>query len=165
MDQHRLTQISGPWLHTVVAAPADLSQQVRDLERKSAKRIKARVVRGRKAATKSALLDECAAALQFPLYFGENWDALSDCLGDLDCLHAEGFVLVIADAAHLLSQETAEDLKQFFHILEQSAANWRQERGKSKGRPYQVVLHAVPGEEAALHSRCQAAGVHPVALA
>jgi hypothetical protein len=33
--------------------------------------------------TKEQLLDAIAAAMEFPDYFGRNWDALNDCLGDM----------------------------------------------------------------------------------
>jgi hypothetical protein len=33
-----------------------------------------------------AFLDECARVLEFPAWFGRNWDALADCLGDLSWL-------------------------------------------------------------------------------
>ena len=165
MDLHRLTKTDGHWLHSVIAAPADLSNQVRAFEQKSTRRFAARIVRGRKANTKSALFDECAAALQFPLYFGENWDALNDCLGDLDWLNVEAFVLVIADASQLLAKAPAEEFKQFFHILEQAGTHWRHPSASGKGRPYHVVLHAAPGDEAALHNRCKSAGLHLDAMA
>ncbi|MFI8293187.1 hypothetical protein EAO71_08050 [Streptomyces sp. ms191] len=32
---------------------------------------------------KDAFMDRCAAALGLPAWFGRNWDALADCLGDL----------------------------------------------------------------------------------
>ncbi|MFC4514956.1 barstar family protein [Streptomyces ehimensis] len=32
---------------------------------------------------KAAFLDRCATDLEFPDYFGRNWDALADCLTDL----------------------------------------------------------------------------------
>lgn len=50
----------------------------------------ARVVRGRKARTLGGLFDEFAAALQFPLYFGENKDAFNECISDLTCPPAKG---------------------------------------------------------------------------
>jgi len=165
MDLHHLTKTDGPWLHSVIAAHADLSNQVRALEQESTRRLVVRVVRGRKATTKASLLDECAAALQFPLSFGENWDALNDCLRDLDWLNAQVFVLVIADAVQLLTEGSADEFKQFFHILEQAATNWRPNSVHSNRRPYHVVLHAVSGEQAALHTRCQAASMHADKLA
>ncbi|MFB7516579.1 barstar family protein [Streptomyces sp. NPDC056144] len=32
---------------------------------------------------KAALMERCAATLALPEWFGRNWDALADCLGDL----------------------------------------------------------------------------------
>jgi len=45
-----------------------------------------------------------AAAMQFPDYFGNNWDALDECLGDMDWLPADGYLLVLRDAAKGWSQ-------------------------------------------------------------
>jgi RNAse (barnase) inhibitor barstar len=45
---------------------------------------------------KTALLEFLKEALRFPAYFGFNWDALNDCLGDV-ALGAEKFVLVHHD--------------------------------------------------------------------
>jgi len=42
-----------------------------------------------------ALFDAIAAAFEFPSYFGRNWDALVDCLGDLEWLDANGYVLLV----------------------------------------------------------------------
>ena len=45
-----------------------------------------------------------SAAMQFPEYFGSNWDALDECLGDMDWLPSEGYLLVLRDAAKGWSQ-------------------------------------------------------------
>jgi len=37
-------------------------------------------------------------ALSFPEYFGSNWDALNDCLGDLGWLAPSGVLLILRDA-------------------------------------------------------------------
>lgn len=42
----------------------------------------------------AGLFDACSDSLQFPAYFGNNWDALQDCLGDLSWLPASGRVLL-----------------------------------------------------------------------
>ena len=44
---------------------------------------------------KVALLRRIAARLDFPAWFGENWDALEDCLTDLSWRESDGNVLVV----------------------------------------------------------------------
>jgi RNAse (barnase) inhibitor barstar len=43
---------------------------------------------------KQAFLDATADALQFPDHFGKNFDALSDCLSDVDCGDKAGVVFM-----------------------------------------------------------------------
>ncbi|MER5946217.1 barstar family protein [Streptomyces sp. NPDC001904] len=51
------------------------------------------------AVDKAALMDRCAAALDLPRWFGRNWDALADALGDPGQLPEEaaerGLLLVV----------------------------------------------------------------------
>jgi RNAse (barnase) inhibitor barstar len=54
---------------------------------------------GGSISSKEDLMDAVAAALEFPDYFGGNWDALDECLRDLGTwLPAEGYVVVVAGA-------------------------------------------------------------------
>ncbi len=54
---------------------------------------------GRQIASKADLMAACAAAMQFPSYFGNNWDALEECLRDLDWAPAQRGYLVLYDHA------------------------------------------------------------------
>jgi RNAse (barnase) inhibitor barstar len=49
-----------------------------------------------------ALLRHIGQALHFPEWYGENWDALADCLTDLSWSDAEGFLVLLrgSDALH-----------------------------------------------------------------
>jgi hypothetical protein len=67
-----------------------------------------RFVRGRKMKAVSGLFDEISAACQFPYYFGENWPAFEECLGDLDWLNASRFVLMISEFDQILAGEPDE---------------------------------------------------------
>ena len=44
------------------------------------------------------VLQRFARALRFPDWFGDNWDALADCLGDLSWWPADGYLLLIEHA-------------------------------------------------------------------
>jgi hypothetical protein len=72
-------------------------------------------------AEKGALLDRLSAALQFPGWFGRNWDALEDCLGDLSWSKARGHVLLLENAEAL----SAPDRNALTEILGTAAAHWR----------------------------------------
>ena len=53
------------------------------------------VLDGTDAATRSGFFQAIACALDFPDYFGRNWDAVYDCLTDFNWLPAAGYVLVL----------------------------------------------------------------------
>jgi len=83
------------------------------------------------AHAKAALLERVAGALEFPQWFGGNWDALEDCLTDLSWTKAEGHVLLIENAAVL----PADDQGVFADVLAAAAAYWAE-----RGRPFFAVF-------------------------
>ena len=89
------------------------------------------------ATGKDALLDRVSSALQFPDWFGRNWDALKDCLSDLSWIDSHGHVLLIDGAEYLPSDE--RDL--FVDILASVAPLWA-----SDGHPFFAVF--IGGEKA-----------------
>lgn len=50
---------------------------------------------------KADLLLAVGAALAFPPYYGQNWDALEECLTDLSWLPAQGYLLLYDQADQL----------------------------------------------------------------
>ena len=81
------------------------------------------------SATKASLLNATARALAFPEWFGENWDALEDCLTDLSWREADGHVLVFAGL------EPSDDVGILIDVLSASAAQW-----SARGKPFFAVL-------------------------
>jgi len=71
----------------------------------SAEKIQVRFLRGSKMASFSGLFDETAAALQFPWYFGENWNAYDECLSDLSWIDCDKLVLCVLDSQMVLGKE------------------------------------------------------------
>jgi len=49
--------------------------------------------------TENELFSVVASAMQFPDYFGNNWDALYECLRDMGWMAADGYLLILRDAS------------------------------------------------------------------
>ena len=60
------------------------------------------------ARDKNAVLNAIARALQFPDYFGHNWDAFYDCLLDLNLGDGAGTLLVLREASGFARAEPEE---------------------------------------------------------
>jgi hypothetical protein len=100
------------------------------------------------------LLTECARALDFPDYFGHNWDALEECLADLEWLPAKGYILLITDAAHVLPDDEAE-YETFLEILRDAGEAWGSGQagmGTRQPTPFHVMF-AVSEREKAQRAR------------
>ena len=89
------------------------------------------MLRGSKSRNSARLFDEFAAALQFPHYFGENWDALDECLADLEWLPGDAYLLFFTDSHRLLDHERDDKLGSLLDVLENAAREWA--RAKSRG--------------------------------
>jgi Barstar (barnase inhibitor) len=74
---------------------------------------------------KEGLLKKLAEALDFPGWFGGNWDALEDCLSDLSWRDAPGWVLLLRDFEALPRDERGV----LVEVLASAAQFWA-ERGK-----------------------------------
>lgn len=73
------------------------------------------------------LLEEFAIKMKFPDYFGNNFNALFDCLSDLDWLPNNGYLLVFENSDELLSYETEDVLDSFLDILKETVQIWENE--------------------------------------
>lgn len=77
---------------------------------------------------KPSLLAECGRGLGLPKTFGDNWDALADCLQDWSWQPAPGYVLHLRDARVFAASAPAE-YRTLVEILGGAAEYWA---GKSK---------------------------------
>lgn len=90
-------------------------------------------VPGRAMTGKPAMLGALAGALDFPDWFGLNWDALADCLGDLSW--HDGGVALLIDEAGVPETSAPEDWGILLDILAEAARDWQ-----ARGRAFAVFL-------------------------
>lgn len=110
-----------------------------------------RIVRGRHCPTKVDLFHEWAAALQFPSYFGENWDAFEECIADREWMAGDAHVVALTATDHALSQEKKERMT-FLHILRAVAE-------ESERPPLRIVFHCDLKAERATRTLLARAGI------
>lgn len=103
------------------------------------------VLRGERMKDMNSFLQEIAAALQFPHYFGNNWNALDECIKDLSWIPANTFVIGISNSESILSQCSAEDRQAFGELIRETCESWSQPYDEDKewgrpGRPFHIVM-------------------------
>ena len=85
-----------------------------------------------------------AKALAFPDWFGGNWDAFEDCLGDLSWHAAPGYVLLLEHGKHFGAGHKQEFVTAV-EVLDGVAQYWQ---GQSK--PFWAIVSGPDGWDAGL---------------
>jgi hypothetical protein len=110
-------------------------------------------------------MDEFAAALQFPQYFGENWAAFDECLSDMEwLLPAAGIAIVMYDAVEVLA-DSPDELGVLVSVLDKASNAYAQPvtGGHAWDRPavpFRLILQAGSGEVELANHRWSRAGAH-----
>jgi RNAse (barnase) inhibitor barstar len=156
VEQELLFNPDGPALSLLVATPSDIANLLMGWTPAHREWDVLRV-RGTKSSDEARFFDELAAALQFPYYFGENWDAVWDCITDLNWLRGLSY-LVIFDSAEYLLSESDRGFQVLLDELTDAHALWHRETADFGGgdrRPiaFQSVLACDPDYVDALTRR------------
>ena len=81
-------------------------------------------IEGKNITRKEQLLNHAATALRFPADFGHNWDALEECLTDLEWVDADGYILYYDHIDGLLSAHP-DQFETLVEILRDAVASWK----------------------------------------
>jgi RNAse (barnase) inhibitor barstar len=98
-----------------------------------------KVVRGGKCRSVAGLFAELAQTLDFPDYFGHNWDALEECLADLEWLPAKGYVLLFTDA-ELILPDDEEEFATFVEVLNDAGEAWASGQAATRAKSFHTLL-------------------------
>jgi hypothetical protein len=145
-----------PFFHLLVGTVAELNQRYERLRFKEEPSVVMRLLRGDDMSTSRLFFAQFAAALQFPLYFGKNMNALAECLADLgDWLPGDAYTLVISQATSVLHDESTDDFAAFFKLLSDVSKEWAVgtlpgANWERRPTPFHVALHVSAGEVDAL---------------
>src|SRR5262245_41651157 len=154
-----------PWLYLVGANLSEVTNFGWSLKKHGSLHVCVKFLRGKKMEDLDSLFKECAAVLQFPYYFGENWAAFDECLADLSWMEADAYFLIVTDMSFVLSKEAKDQFKIFIEILQKVADEWSQpvEITEAWARPakaFHVIFQVSPSDiEDAQHQLKSAGGI------
>lgn len=156
MDSSLLLRPKPPWLSLLVAPEPEACALLTALPDSTV----SRMIRGHKTRTTATLFDEFAAALQFPCYFGENWDAFDECMTDLAWVPGDAYVFLIVQSIHVLDKEPVDQLHLFLKTLQNAGKEWSNPAPHAPRPPhaFRVLLQCDGEQEAALYAKLSAAG-------
>lgn len=85
---------------------------------------------GEELKNKKDLFTTFALVLEFPEYFGNNWDALTDCLRDLEWLPTyKGYILIYKNP-ELFAWNAPSDFETFLEIVNTVSKYWSDQKIK-----------------------------------
>jgi RNAse (barnase) inhibitor barstar len=115
--------VEPPYLIALTGSKSEFNEYV-DRIKITAPRLVVKTLHGREMKDWPSTMEEIATKLDFPSYFGKNMPALSECLQDLEWLPGDAYLLVLYDAASVLSKETHVDVILFFNLLDRICGEW-----------------------------------------
>lgn len=110
---------SPPWIHVVASNSPVLAERALP----PTGSILAARMQGRQMLDADGVFTQFYEHLRLPDYFGWNWNALYDCLSDLNWLAATHYLLIVDDSESILSG-SPEERPVFFRTLLRSAEDW-----------------------------------------
>jgi RNAse (barnase) inhibitor barstar len=81
---------------------------------------------GKNITRKEQLLNAVATALHFPADFGHNWDALEECLTDMEWADADGYVIFYDHIDGLLAAHP-DQFETLVEICRDAVASWKED--------------------------------------
>ena len=88
---------------------------------------------------KTSFLNACGEAMSFPAYYGHNWDALDECITDLEWCPAQGYVLLY-DHVERFAGDEPEQWSIALDILREATNYWH-----NANKPMYVLLRGTRG--------------------
>ena len=81
---------------------------------------------GKNITRKEQLLNHAATAMHFPSSFGQNWDALEECLTDLEWVDGDGYLIYYDHIDGLLGAHP-DQFETLVEILRDAVASWKED--------------------------------------
>lgn len=82
-------------------------------------------INGKDITSKAEFLQAAAETMNFPDYFGDNWDAFTDCISDLSWLSAAGYILLYTQPDNFANNDPSE-WSIALDVFQEAVEYWRE---------------------------------------
>jgi Barstar (barnase inhibitor) len=114
----------------------DIALTVKEVERlKQDRGTKVFVIDGEQIVDSMSLFQQFATVMQFPEYFGHNWDALRDCLTELDGHEVDRYIMTI-DKLDVFINRDPSQWTNFLDVCKSVVEYWQDTE-----TPLYILLH------------------------
>lgn len=167
------------WAFLIPRSPQQAEEEIRELAANPPEgSVAVRLIRGEHCRTEPLLFEEWAASLSLPEYFGNNWDAFNEVVGEYLILEDGGLgasldigvehefarlvVVLVTRSEELLTAAPAYRLGTLFEILERAPLEPIWEGGKPdplQKAEMRVIFQCEPGATETVRERFERAGL------
>ncbi len=135
-----------PYLSVFTGTSAELRADIDRSMPKSEGKLIVRFLDGRKMKNWPDAMLEIEAKLEFPAYFGRNFAALDECLGDMEWLPADAYLIVVEYASVVLRDEPGDEAVLLFQLFDRVGREWAEgtllgANWERKPTPFHTILH------------------------
>jgi Barstar (barnase inhibitor) len=115
----------------------DVALTIKEMERlKQDKGTKVFAFDGDRIVDSTSLFQEFATVMQFPEYFGHNWDALKDCLTELDGHEVDRYIITIDKLDRFIANDPSQ-WSEFLDVCKSVVEYWQDTE-----TPVYILLHS-----------------------
>lgn len=157
-DRDILISTRGPWVMKYSGTRDSFMRYVNKIKREDHNSC-IFVMHGRAMKSLDGLYDEFIGVMDFPDYFGRNYNALSECLSDLARLDCSAFIVFVDDVSLALSEEKEKEemLDGLLRIFNQVGREWSKpvslgEEWDRSGIPFHTILQVNSNDSSRIQS-------------
>ncbi|BCD22139.1 hypothetical protein BC30090_1036 [Bacillus cereus] len=154
---NKIKSLTPPFIHLLFINEFNHSKHLRIEEN-----IQLISIDGSKCMDMNGLFSEFSKKMNFPDYFGGNWNAFDECINDLSWLTSEQYVILISKTDKLLVNDN-ENFEVLINILSDTCMEWAE--GREYGElitfptPVHVFFCCIDNKEKHIIERFKSTGI------
>ncbi|HDR4565347.1 MULTISPECIES: barstar family protein [Bacillus cereus group] len=155
--ENKITSLNTPFIHLLFINELNNLKDLRIEDN-----IELIPINGSKCGDINGLFSEFSKKMNFPDYFGDNWNSFDECINDLSWLKSKQYLILINDTEKLLANDN-ENFEVLIEILSDTCMEWAE--GREYGElitfptPFHVIFCCTDNKEKHIIERFKSIGI------